>query len=307
MLKHTFGESNLLAKWLFSGGHGVGQFVIGKSSEDKSAIAWFPSPTKVQDDGAYTWALSQGELAGFTQMCFPNWKDIAGDGELCWFGIDIDDDKNSIDLIEWAEAQVNTGLSYRTSCGGKGIHAIGRLSHPVKCHKSKAKSIIASIAKPFVDAIEGQGINICRYNYMTFWLAGGKNKWISQTEDRINSEVIALETSLVENAGGLESLRAMECLDLPLKPIIKDWLRKLGCAGLVNTLGKTNAYLGNAVPLLRNLGEGVETKSTMRGNGQINSWFVVTSDSISLYSSPDGNKVIWCVKDEEELLNNFFE
>jgi hypothetical protein len=291
-----------LSKWLF--GDNVGQIVF--TERGKGSGLWVPGKSLKTTDTDVTRAIRDsvlpGRLIGFTQISTLERLAISENSEIKvhWVGIDIDaGDNPTIDLLKYPNYPKN--FSARTSTSGKGVHLIGRLSHPITCCYHQKNSIIKALTQPYVNALGDSGVEVCKAGFSVFYMLGGEQRWLCQTPALIDSQ------ALVTSIAPVRSLRALARLDLPLKPVIREWLDKLALAGFANKLGKTQVYIGSIVPWLRGQGQTVETSSAMSGKNPAkrNGFLIVTPDSLSLVANKDGRQ-IWGVLDDSGVLDNFF-
>ena len=122
-----------------------------------------------------------------------------------------------------------------------------------------------------------------------FWLDGGKNSLIANSDIFLNPNVDLTITNAKPQKLGKPLI--------DVSPVIADWAKKLG----VPVQETTPIYVGDVVKLLRMLGENVETKSRMRGNGHHNGYIDINKYSISLFAYADGH-IIWNYTDVGGLL-----
>ena len=272
---------------------------IGFAGSDKVGRLWLPGKKPIQMEQVSN--LMQLPYQGCTQLAFPDWFGVV-DGqecEVCWVGLDIDSDDNpSIDLVKWAEGFVtqNSVSMVRTSCGGSGLHMIWILERPVSAADTHvAGRIVKSLAAPYKKIVNDLGIHVCQANRRMFWLCGGKNRTIYESD-----YVVELKDTL----NHYETTYSSPAVGLDISPSIQKWIdlfreRKV----LSGQIQKSNpVYVGDAVAALRELGENVPTKSYMRGNGQVNGYVDILSCRIALWSYADGH-VIWSYDDVEAMLN----
>jgi hypothetical protein len=271
-----------LVDWLFDKASLRPQ--LGFAGKDKRAWCWLPGAGKFRPETAVR-AIEKAPLRGCTQLAYANiFAPMAGQRcEICWVGLDIDaEDNPATDL---------TTLTYpgasmvRTSCSGQGIHLIYRLEEPILCTHETANRIIKTITAPLVENLGT--IKVCKADRRMFWLCGGKNEILAQSDERL---VVNLIPIAPENMPEKEPL-------IGVTPLIAEWCEKLG----VQIRKSTPVYIGDIIKRLAELGEVVRTRSGMRGNGQTNGYIDVTATSISLWSYADGH-VIWNLTDVEALL-----
>lgn len=257
---------------------------LGFAGKDKRAWLWLPGAKPIEYEKV-TRIIESAPLKGCTQLAYADiFKPTAGQRcEICWVGLDIDaEDNPATDLtaLEYPGASM-----VRTSCSGQGIHLIYRLAEPILCTHETANRVIKMITAPLVEALGT--IKVCKADKRMFWLSGGKNQILSQTDER-------LIVNLIPIAPG-----NMPPVNEPLfevTPLIAEWAGKLG----VNIRKSTPVYVGDIIKRLGEMGEVIRTKSSMRGNGQVNGYIDITPTSISLWSYADGH-VIWNLTDVEAL------
>ena len=256
---------------------------LGFAGKDKRAWLWLPGAKPIQYEKV-TRAIESAPLRGCTQLAYANlFEPMAGQRcEIAWVGLDIDaEDNPATDL---------TSLDYplasmvRTSCSGRGVHVIYRLAEPILCTHETANRIVKSITAPLVEALGT--IKVCKADKRMFWLFGGNNRILAQSDER-------LAVNLTPIAPG--NMPTNEPL-IAVTPLIAEWAGKLG----VSIRKSTPVYIGDIIKRLAEMGEVVRTKSSMRGNGQVNGYIDITPTSISLWSYADGH-VIWNLTDVEAL------
>ena len=274
---------NELVDWLFD--RATLRPQLGFAGKDKRAWCWLPGAKKFRPETAVR-AIEKAPLRGCTQLAYENlFEPMAGQRcEIAWVGLDIDaEDNPATDL---------TALDYpgasmvRTSCSGQGIHLIYRLEQPILCTHETANRIIKIITAPLVEALGT--IKVCKADRRMFWLCGGKNEILAQSDERLVVNLIPIAPGNMPPIA--EPLIAVT-------PLIAEWAGKLG----VQIRKSTPVYIGDIIKRLAEMGEVVRTKSSMRGNGQTNGYIDVTPTSISLWSYADGH-VIWNLTDVEAML-----
>ncbi len=274
---------NELVDWLFD--RATLRPQLGFAGKDKRAWLWLPGAKTPQHEKIIR-TMESAPLKGCTQLAYANIfaPTIGQRCEIAWVGLDIDaEDNPATDLT----ALTYPGASMvRTSCSGQGIHLIYRLEQPILCTHETANRVIKMITAPLVEALGT--IKVCKADRRMFWLVGGKNQILSQTDER-------LIVNLIPIAPG-----NMPPVNEPLfevTPLIAEWAGKLG----VNIRKSTPVYVGDIIKRLGEMGEVIRTKSSMRGNGQVNGYIDITPTSISLWSYADGH-VIWNLTDVEAML-----
>lgn len=255
---------------------------LGFAGRDKRAWCWLPG-AKPMNHPTVVRAIESAPLRGCTQLAYANsFEPMAGQQcEICWVGLDIDAEDNpgtDLTTIDYLGASM-----VRTSCSGKGVHVLYRLAKPIQCTHETANRIIKALTAPLVAAT---GVHVCKADRRMFWLIGGENRIISQTDDRL--VVVEIRTP-TETKDSTEPLAGVT-------PLIQEWAGKLG----VGIRKSTPVYVGDIITRLGEMGEIIRTKSSMRGNGQVNGYIDITPTSISLWSYADGH-VIWNLTDVEAL------
>jgi len=257
---------------------------LGFAGRDKRAWCWLPGAGKFRPETAVR-AIEKAPLRGCTQLAYANiFAPMAGQRcEICWVGLDIDaEDNPATDL---------TSLDYpgasmvRTSCSGRGVHVIYRLAEPILCTHETANRIVKSITAPLVEALGS--VKVCKADRRMFWMVGGANTILKQTDERLT---VSTAPVIQSNTPTNEPL-------MDVSPLIREWAGKLG----VSIRKSTPCYVGDIIKRLADAGEIVQTRSSMRGNGQINGYIDITPTSIALWSYADGH-VIWNLTDVEAFL-----
>lgn len=258
---------------------------LGFAGRNKSAWCWLPGKSMPRHE-TIARAMKNAPLQGCTQLAYEDWfAPMAGQRcEICWVGLDIDaEDNPGIDLtaIDYSASMV------RTSCSGRGVHVIYRLAEPVTCTHETANRIVKTITAPLVAELP---VRVCKADKRMFWMCGGENRIIQQSDWVLRPDI---------DMPVLQSITAPPTADFQVTPLIQEWLVKLNISGVRKS---TPIYIAEMVSLLRGLGEKVETRSSCRGNGQVNGYLDVTPTSISLWSYADGF-AIWNFTDVEALLD----
>jgi len=272
---------------------------IGFAGKDKVGKLWLPGKKRA-DSSKITRDMNL-PICGCTQLSFKDWFAPAGEQDcyVCWVGLDIDaDDNPGISLVQWADkfVQVHPTSMVRLSCGGSGLHMIWILAEPIKTTNAGAGRIIKNIAQIYKSLAEADGIHVCQANRRMFWLSGGKNQTIYESDFVLKLENIV--SSVVS-----EEPKASIALDIT--PGIQKYVNLLTEKKVFRSqISQSNkVYVGDAVSALRELGETVKTKSRMRGNGHINGYIDIKHNSISLWSYADGH-VIWAYTDLEDMFDD---
>lgn len=275
-----------LIDWLFEGTEKRPQ--LGFAGRDKRAWCWLPGKKNAIPE-TVSRAMDNAPLKGCSQVAYEDWWKPM-DGQRCdihWVGLDIDADDNP-DGIDLKAIYLTKPSMIRTSVSGKGYHVIYRLNQPVSCTHETANKVIKAITAPLVAALPT--IHVCKADKRMFWLAGGENSRMYQSENRISPSV-TVET--------MAAATPPQVIEFEVTHAIKNWLDRLGIVSIRKSIP---IYVGDMVKLLRSFGEKVETKSSCRGNGQLNGYIDLTPVSISLYAYADGH-TIWNFTDVEALLD----
>jgi hypothetical protein len=261
---------------------------LGFAGKNKRAWLWLPG-NKLPEHERIVGIMQSAPLRGCTQLAYESLFHPAGNQmcEICWIGLDIDaDDNPGIDLTDATWTGCSASM-IRTSCSGKGIHWLIRLEKPILCQSSAANRIIKQLTQAWADTL---ALKICKRDRRMFWLFGGDNRILFQSEYQLQVGELNLAASKPETTGRSE---------LEPTQLIQEWAGKLG----LKTIRKSNPiYVGHVVELLRDLGEKVETQSSCTGNGQVNGYLDIAEASISLFSYADGHS-IWSFEDVEAILN----
>jgi len=137
-----------------------------------------------------------------------------------------------------------------------------------------------------------------------FWLVGGYNRWIKQTNELFENDP-DVEIDGPDLGAGFDEPTTMDflCLSEP----IRQWIKRFIEAGIIKPqFGTSNlVYVGDCIELLKEHGVEIKTKSTCRGNGQANGYLDVSSERIGLWSYADGC-CIWSFVDVDAELVRFF-
>jgi hypothetical protein len=222
-------------------------------------------------------------------------------GWIVWLGIDVDHHdqpemklKDMVQRVLFAAGDLGNqadGVSVRSSCGGRGLHIIRRLAHPIMVPAGSGSKVYNALTtllnEPLVKAIEDAGIEVCKSDSRMFWLHGGANEWIVQSEGltptppKFSAPVAAPATD-----------RQVPALPGGLDPFVSSWLIRL-------QVSPGPCYVGAVVARLREIGETVKTRSPMSGNGATNGYIDVRPGEVGLWSYADGH-TIWRVMDESD-------
>ena len=291
-MKETF--ENLI-EWLFATRPLGTVPQLGVADATKRALIWLPG--KSAKPAGTTVRSEDAVYLGSTQLAFENHHEAMDTQRswVAWAGIDIDGADNpglkTHKLIETVcQATADLAVSVRLSCGGKGLHVIQRLAYPVQIPAYPARGM----NRPAVERIEAAGVHVCKSDCRMFWLWGGENSWILQTDDLLNAnEAVKLSAQETARAGGEIPVRLDGGV---VDPFVAEWLTKLG-------VRPGPVYVGVVVARLRLLGETVNTRSPMTGNGEINGYIDVRPGEVGLWSYADG-RTIWRIVDEGRMLES---
>lgn len=271
---------------------------VGMAAADKRALAWIPG--KVARSDVLDVRASSVKFLGCTQRCYvePRLAMDSQDSWLCFAGIDIDASDNpgwafTTLVIRTAEA-IGPEASIRSSCGGRGLHVFLRFSHPIWVGAFPAAGthtrLLAQVLGPYLSRLEAAGVKVCKSDCRMFWIWGGANTWIQQSDQFVPTATIAPATPEARCPG------ATPTHNPNLGNFVNGWLQRLGTA-------PGRVYVGDLVARLRELGEPVTTKSPCSGNGRLNGFIDVGAGWIQLWSYADGH-AIWRAEDTESLFLN---
>lgn len=290
-----------LVSWLFDKTLYYPQ--LGFAGKDKKAWLWLPGD-KLKPLSDIKRIIRTAPIRGCSQLAYrdsyspPSKQQIC---EICWVGLDIDDDDNPDLFLPQIGAQENfrkrLGAScIRTSCSGKGIHVIFKLDKPIECLTTSANSIIKRITAEKVSLCEKLGIQVCKADRRMFWLTGGRNYMLSIDKEA----TLAVDIKNLPEEPRTKNIEPELTETFEVTPTIKQWATSLG----LQFIRRSNpVYVGDVVKLLREAGEKVITRSPCSGNGQTNGFLNVTRHSISLFAFADG-RVIWNFTDVRGYLND---
>ena len=281
---------------------------------DGAKVGFWWSPGRSRKPVGATFAIDRMQFLGSTNRSYrcPNEPMDPQESWITWAGLDIDWEDQTPALkkngaLARAVAEVlcdehGPVASLRTSCGGRGLHAIFRLSAPVPVPAYPVKgahtAITRYILRPWREALEAAGVAICKDDSRMFWLWGGRNEWIAQTE-----RLLAVDPALLADVGSNHvsapvQRDAYRNGTLPVwvesDGFVREWLNRLQVRpGL--------CYVGHVVHKLRAIGERVETRSRMSGNGEPNGYIDIAPGRISLWTYADGGTV-WVAEDVERTV-----
>lgn len=284
-----------LLSFLFRNSHMKPQ--IGFAGMDKVGRLWLPGVKQVPCERVVE--LMGLPFKGCTQLAFESWwRPVGGQpGEVCWFGLDIDKhDNEHVDLREWAAefVQEHPVSMVRTSCGGHGLHMIWILREPVSCDNYNAGPLVKRLCAPYKRLVEDMGVEVCQANRRMFWLVGGKNETIHESDYMVELEDAVIEPLAADRGSAVNP---------NVTPSVRRYLDLFQEHKVLGRVGEKNpVYVGDAVTALRSIGEHVETRSSMRGNRQINGYIDIEGHRISLWSYADGH-VIWNFDDIGAMFN----
>jgi len=263
----------------------------GGATVTKKAVWWRP--------GKRIHKIVPTPLTGCTQLAFPPETQIAeGQCAVCWLGIDVDLD-NPLTLGQLYHLQ-DLDCSIRSSSGGTGVHLIWRLAEPVLCNYSQSNQIVKQLLKRPREQVE-EIVPVCSADRRMFWLEGGKNLWLHNTDAQIDR--VQIYAAMTEG----QELRPEPVVEpMALIPAIHAWIdRMVADKVLRGTVGKHNRiHLGTIVPWLRSQGETVNTKSGLSSEWHVNGHLDVYPDRLTLYSYAD-SRIIWSWTDADAILTWF--
>lgn len=280
---------------------------LGWAGNDKVGKLWLPG-LKAANPGKIA-SRMRLPFKGCTQLAFEDWWRPQNEQQcwVCWLGLDIDkDDNEGSDLIGWAQEFVKRQpcSMIRLSCGGEGLHIIYVLEKPIRCDPLTAGTIVKGLARPYKEMAEDMGIHVCKADRRMFWLMGGKNQTIYESDfvlslrDQVDD---LLKTAM--NDCKQQSITC-EQFQKSVSKRVRVWVERFVSGGaLSENWGTSNSvYVGYAIDTLRRHGENPFTRSRMSGNGIKNGYIDITPDSISLWSYADGHRV-WCYQDVEGMIS----
>lgn len=284
-----------VAKWLFERAPKGYNPQIGLARANKVGYAWFPGNHAYGEvDTANT------KYIGCTPRAYQwaNKPQHEQDCYICWAGIDIDAKHNPDytldDLYRVVRAAAGPAASIRTSTGGLGLHVFYRLDEPLHIEAGQ-QNVLSPIAKSLVAdhwlRIKEAGIAPDKCDSRMFWVWGGRNRWLRISDEFVSTSGIDKALGL-GMAGAKSPSTSMPCKYVECSGFVRSWLDRL-------KVSPGPVYIGDIVPRLWREGERVETRSTMRGNGQKNGLLIAGRGWIELFSSPDGG-IIWRIEDVAE-------
>ena len=260
----------------------------GGATITKKAVWWRP--------GKKIHTIRPTPLTGCTQLAFPPETEIAdGHCAVCWLGIDVDlDEPLTLDQLYRLQ---DLHCSIRTSSGGTGVHLIWRLAEPTLCNYSQSNQLVKQLLQPFREQVE-EFLPVCSADRRMFWLEGGKNMWLYQTDKQLSTpwNAIPAHPPIIE----------AYVADLPIQPSVQQWVDGMVQDKVLRgAVGKHNRiHLGTIVPWLRSQGEIVNTVSGLSPEWHVNGHLDIYPDRLALYSYAD-SRIIWSWTDADSILANF--
>ena len=260
----------------------------GGATVTKKAVWWRP--------GKKIHTIRPTPLTGCTQLAFPPETQIAeGHCAVCWLGIDVDlDEPLTLDQLYRLQ---DLHCSIRTSSGGTGVHLIWRLAEPTLCNYSQSNQLVKQLLQPFREQVE-EFLPVCSADRRMFWLEGGKNMWLYQTDKQLSTpwNAIPAHPPIIE----------AYVADLPIQPSVQQWVDGMVQDKVLRgAVGKHNRiHLGTIVPWLRSQGEIVNTVSGLSPEWHVNGHLDIYPDRLALYSYAD-SRIIWSWTDADSILANF--
>lgn len=276
--------------WLFDAAGGwVAQ--VGAARMDKRALFWVPGKKKAA-------CSEQPTFWGCTQLAFPVGTDFAvGPCRICWLGIDVDLD--SALTHEQTLGLVRLGCSIRTSSGGNGVHLIWRLNRPVEVdYEASGRAVKGMLAERREQV--ARIVPVCSADRRMFWLWGGKNRWLHQTQERIEP------SEHWQISGGRAGPDSAEIGEFVMGAGVRQWVEKMVADRVLSgTVGPSNrVHLGTVVPWLRSMGQIIATKSGLSASWHVNGHLDISENRLALYSYADSG-FIWTWSDTDAILNGF--
>jgi hypothetical protein len=286
-------RKKMVIEWLFKKAGGDWKPQLGWADETKRALLWLPGNKAAPGVERIQQVIQESAYSGCTQCAFQSWTrvQIGQRCLVCWVGIDVDEEPIDDDKLVAYLRSFHASL--RSSRSGFGRHILVRLDTPVECAYEHAGSVVRTLAEPIAESVRESGHKVCKADRRMFWLTGGEQQWLFRDEQFWdNPELIDLGSPV-------------DAPPVPVGPVgsgVESWLRLFRERGLVRRdCGVHNAvYVGDFVATLRSAGQTVHTRSTCRGNGQVNGYLDVRPGYIGLWSYADGH-VIWCYQDEMAL------
>ena len=277
-----------LYDWLFECKPTNWQPQLGGATATKKAVWWRP--------GKKVHTIRPTPLTGCTQLAFPPETQIAdGHCAVCWLGIDVDlDAPPTLDQLYRLQ---DLHCSIRSSSGGVGVHLIWRLSKPVLCNYSQSNKLVKTLLKPFREQVE-QIVPVCSADRRMFWLDGGKNMWLHNTDATVEPNI---DLPAIREETGIATM-----IEMQMSQHVAEWLSRMVSDKVLRGLvcKHNRIHLGTIVPWLRSQGEIVNTVSGLSSEWHVNGHLDVYPDRLALYSYAD-SRIIWSWTDADSILANF--
>lgn len=173
-------------------GYACPQFCL--ASLDKKCLAWYPGKKASKPISL------DNKLIGLTGRVYQTY-DIPHDRQpflLSWLAIDLDDLTDKKGWLDFIIEATKGQASVRTSQSGKGVHIIFRCNPVLFPVGYKVAPFIKGNLEYFVSRLqEGdpEFFSVCRYDGQMFYLHGGKNEWLYQSQEFITLRSIKSKPS----------------------------------------------------------------------------------------------------------------
>ena len=281
---------------------------------DGAKVGFWWSPGRSRKPAGVSLPLDRVVFLGSTNRCYrqPNEPMDPQESWITWAGLDIDWEdqmpelrKNGALARQVAEVlcdELGAVASLRTSCGGRGLHALFRLSAPIPVPvfpvRGAHTAVTRHVLRPWREALEAAGVRICKDDSRMFWLWGGCNEWFSRTD-----RLLSVDPRLLADVGSNHVARPVARDEyrggempawVQTDDFVRGWLERLQVRpGL--------CYVGTVIHKLRSMGETVVTASRMSGDGRPNGYVDIAPGKVALWTYADG-ATIWCAEDVERLI-----
>lgn len=294
-------EFQSLCNWLFERMPQSWSPQIAFGGEGKVARRWIPGAKPLAPDAPPLSQVAAGaKYLGVTNRAYHNYEQLMSEqfGFVCWLGWDIDSKHNpGVDLyslVERVDRATGGLVSVRTSCSGKGLHLIQRLARPVALPLGSPSRYYTAVCKILGMSVSRrlreQGVMVDKDDSRVFWMWGGDNRWLYQTDYLLDTK--APDLSAIEDA--MPKAAQKQGTRVPVSDWVRSWLSKL-------QVEPGPCYIGTLYDRLVALGESPVTCSSMSGNGDLNGYVDVGADWIQVWSYADHGP-IWRAEDVDSLL-----
>lgn len=262
----------------------------GVARGDKKCLKWYPGAEPSTPD------LPDHVFLGYTQAAFPTDKLPMREQvcAVCWVGLDIDLDLPPTFLQVEKLKEVFPEASLRISAGGCGLHVIWRLQEPPILPYAAARSFVKTVAGA---KAKDCPLPVCSSDFRLFYLTGGSNRWIHQTDRFLENATPVVVADLSPKKVEVEG-------NVPEHPLIQ-WINQNSPIHVTST-GHYRVHVGTLVKALRELGEEVDTASPGQNGWHTNGFLDVSPNEITLFSFAD-HRVIWSWQNTLSWLEGFCE